>query len=269
MNFEIVNPCLEPSHIRHALFDFDGTISLIREGWQGIMVPMMVESLLETPEHESREELFASVTDFIGKLTGKQSIYQMIRLCEEIRRRGGKPLSPLEYKRIYHDRLWAHIKGRVADLRSGKIQPEEMMVPGVATMLETLRNRGVTCHLASGTDEVHVRDEVSALQLSQYFHDIHGAVDDYRSYSKKMVIERILDKNHLKGFEFITFGDGYVEIEDTKSVGGIAVGVASDEARRKGINEWKRRRLIEAGADLIIPDFHEHDHLISYLFVED
>jgi len=269
MNFEIVNPCLERGHIRHALFDFDGTVSLIREGWQGIMIPMMVEALLETPEHESKEELVASVTDFVGKLTGKQSIYQMIRLCEEVRRRGGKPLSPLEYKRIYHDRLWVHIKGRVAGLKSGEIEPEKMTVPGVAATLEALRVRGVTCHLASGTDEVHVRDEVSALQLSQYFNDIHGAVDDYRSYSKKMVIKRILDENHLKEFEFITFGDGYVEIEDTKAVSGIAVGVASDEVRRKGINEWKRRRLIEAGADLIIPDFREHERLISYLFVED
>jgi phosphoglycolate phosphatase len=84
-----------------------------------------------------------------------------------------------------------------------------------------------------------------------------------------MVIERILNENHLSGPEFVTFGDGYVEIEDTKGAGGVAVGVASDEVNRQGINEWKRGRLIEAGADLIIPDFRQHERLLAYLFAED
>ena len=69
--------------------------------------------------------------------------------------------------------------------------------------------------------------------------------------------------------ELVTFGDGFVEIEDTKAVGGVAVGVASDEVNRQGIDEWKRGRLIEAGADLIIPDFCDHERLVAYLFAED
>jgi hypothetical protein len=66
----------------------------------------------------------------------------------------------------------------------------------------------------------------------------------------------------------MTFGDGYVEIEETRAVKGLAVGVASDEARREGINEWKRQRLIEAGADIIVPDFRASDQLVQYLFKE-
>jgi phosphoglycolate phosphatase len=269
MTIEIINPHIECGHIRHALFDFDGTVSLIREGWQGVMIPMMIEVLLETPAHESEEELRALVTESVDRLTGKQTIYQMIQLCEEVRRRGGEPLTPLEYKWRYLDRLWERIKGRVARLKSGEIEPEEMMVPGTVPMLEALRARGVTCYLASGTDEVYVLDEAAALGLSSHFAGIYGALDDYRNYSKKMVIERILHENHLSGPEFVTFGDGYVEIEDTKAVGGIAVGVASDEVNRQGINEWKRERLIQAGADLIIPDFRQHERLVAYLFAED
>ena len=143
------------------------------------------------------------------------------------------------------------------------------MVPGAVPMLEALRTRGVSCYLASGTDEVYVLDEAAALGLSSYFASIYGALDDYQNYSKKMVIERILDKNRMSGPEFVTFGDGYVEIEDTKAMGGIAVGVASDEVNRQGINEWKRERLIQAGADLIIPDFRQHERLVAYLFAED
>jgi len=265
-NIELINPHIPRGHIRHALFDFDGTVSLIREGWQGVMIPMMVEILLETPQHESEEELYALVTDFVDRLTGKQTIYQMIQLCQEVRRRGGKPLDPLEYKWMYLDRLWEHIKGRVAGLKSGDIEPEEMMVPGVVPMLEALRARGVTCYLASGTDELYVLDEAAALGLTPYFAGIYGALDDYQSYSKKLVIQRILNENQLSGPELVTFGDGFVEIEDTKAAGGIAVGVASNEATRCGINEWKRKRLIEAGADIIVPDFRDHQSLVAYLW---
>lgn len=264
-HIEIINPHIERGHIRHALFDFDGTVSLIREGWQGVMIPMMVEVLLETPQHESEEELQAVVTEFVDRLTGEQTIYQMIQLCKEMRQRGGEPLDPLEYKWMYLNRLWERIKGRVAGLKNGEIEPEEMMVPGAVPMLEALRAWDVTCYLASGTDEVYVLDEAAALGLSPYFAGIYGALDDYQNYSKKLVIERILNENHLSGPEFVTFGDGYVEIEDTKAVGGIAVGVASDEVNRQGINEWKRERLIQAGADLIIPDFREHERLMAYL----
>ena len=266
---EIINPCIERGHIRHALFDFDGTVSLIREGWQGVMIPMMVEMLLQTPHHESEEELYVVVTDYVDRLTGKQTIYQMIQLCEEVRQRGGQPLEALEYKWMYLDRLWDRIRGRVAGLKNGEIEPQEMMVPGAVPMLEALRARGVSCYLASGTDGVYVLDEAAALGLSSYFAGIYGALDDYQNYSKKMVIERILNENQLRGPELVTFGDGYVEIEDTKAVGGVAVGVGSDEVNRQGINEWKRQRLIQAGADLIIPDFRQHERLVAYLFDEE
>ena len=31
--------------IRHALFDFDGTLSVMREGWEGVMGPLMIEMI--------------------------------------------------------------------------------------------------------------------------------------------------------------------------------------------------------------------------------
>ncbi len=269
MTIEIINPHIERGRIRHALFDLDGTVSLIREGWQGVMIPMMVEVLLETPRHESDEELYATVTEFVDRLTGKQTVYQMIQLCEEVRQREGEPLDPLEYKRIYLDRLRERIEGRIAALKSRQVPPEEMMVPGALAMLEAMRARGVMCYLASGTDEVYVFDEAAALGITSYFVGIYGALDDYKSYSKKMVIERIIDENHLRGSEFVAFGDGFVEIEDAKAVDGIAVGVASNESARCGVSEWKRRRLIQAGADIVIPDFREHERLVAYLFGEE
>lgn len=266
-SIEIIHPRLDLGHIRHALFDFDGTLSLIREGWQEVMIPMMVEVLLDTPDHEGEAGLMRIVTEFVTRLTGKQTIYQMLQLTEEVKRRGGIALDPLDYKGEYLRRLWGRIKDRVADLKAGRRSPEELMVPGARKMLEALRTREVTCYLASGTDRPYVLDEAHALGLAPYFGDhIYGALDDYRNFSKRMVIERILRENHLAGPELVAFGDGFVEIEDTKAAGGIAAGVASNEATRQGVDTWKRERLIQAGADLIIPDFCDYEALIAWLF---
>ena len=62
---EIVNPDLQRGRIKFAIFDFDGTISLIREGWQQIMIPMMVDILMETPSHESRPEIEGIVRRYV------------------------------------------------------------------------------------------------------------------------------------------------------------------------------------------------------------
>jgi phosphoglycolate phosphatase len=263
---EIINAGIARGQIRHALFDFDGTLSLIREGWQEIMISMMVELLLQTPRHESEMELRTIVTDFVDLLTGKQTIYQMIQLAEEVDKRGGEAQDPVAYKWLYLERLWTKIEGRVEGLKTGRLNRQSLMVPGAVQILEAMRDRGVTCYLASGTDEVYVLDEADALGLSGYFAGIYGALDDYQTYSKKMVIDRILSENNLNGSQLVTFGDGYVEIENTKSVGGIAVGVATDEATRQGVDEWKRERLIAAGADLVVPDFGQHQQLVAYLF---
>ena len=263
---EILNANLTRGRILHALFDFDGTLSLIREGWQAVMIPMMVELLLQTPEHEDPAAVEAVVKDYVTRLTGKQTIYQMLQLADEIRKRGGSPLEPLAYKYMYLDRLGERIAARLDGLKRGRIDPDELMVPGSREVLEALRRRGVACYLASGTDEPFVLDEAAALGIAACFEGIYGAQDDYKSFSKKLLIDRIIATHGLAGPEFVAFGDGFVEIEDTKRVGGIAVGVASDEARRTGIDAWKRGRLIEAGADLIIPDFREHEALLGHLW---
>ena len=80
-----------------------------------------------------------------------------------------------------------------------------------------------------------------------------------------MVIQKIIRGNHLSGPELIAFGDGFVEIEDTKAAGGIAIGLATNESERSGIDHWKRNRLIASGADIIMPDFTEFSSLWKYL----
>lgn len=245
--------------IGHVLFDFDGTLSLLREGWPEVMVPMFVEMLpprANEPESTRRE---LALND-IMRLNGKQTIYQMIQLCERIKERGGQPHEPLWYKREYLRRLDARIRGRIEGIRNGKVQREEFLVFGARQILDELRRRELELYLASGTDEPFVKEEAALLDIDRYFGPhIYGAIDDYKSFSKKMVIERILRENQISGSALLTFGDGYVEIENTREIRGLAVAVASDEANNGSgrIDKWKRERLLGVGAQVVIPDYRD------------
>jgi len=263
---EIIHNHIERGHIRHAVFDFDGTLSLIREGWQQVMASVMLEELLPTCRHESAPELRGFLTDLIIRTTGQTTIRQMFYLAEEIRQRGGQPQDPVVYKRKFLKRLGERIGERIATIQTGRVSTDDMMVPGARAMLEALRARGVRCYLISGTDEPRVLEEAAVLRITPYFANIHGASDDPASFSKKQFIERLVAEHRLRGPELVSIGDGGAEIEETKRVGGIGVGVASNEATRVGVDEHKREKLIQAGADIIVSDFREHEELAAYLF---
>ena len=245
--------------VSHALFDFDGTLSLIRQGWPDVMVPMFAE-VIPAVAGESLEERQRLAFEDIMRLNGKQTIYQMIQLAERVRERGGTPEEPLAYKHEYLRRLNVRIANRLDGLRDGRLRPDDLLVHGTRQLLDELLRRGLALYLASGTDEVFVKQEAELLGLTPYFgRHIYGALDDYKKFSKKMVIERLLRENQVPGARLLSFGDGYVEIENTKEVGGLAVAVASDEANNGSgrMDEWKRQRLLGVGADVVIPDFRD------------
>lgn len=250
---------------KSALFDFDGTLSLIREGWQQIMIPYFCELLQAAPDNSG--DIDGCVTDFVDKLTGKQTIFQCIQLAEEIKKRGGTPEDPLIYKAEYLRRLNEKIKDRKAGLMNGSISPKEMIVPGATELLEKLKEAGISIYLASGTDNDAVIEESKLLGFDKYFgKNIYGALDEHATdCTKELVIKQILSENNITGEELISFGDGYVEIELIANIGGYAVAVATDEVRKKGINDWKRSRLIQAGASVVIPDFSNADKIMELI----
>jgi phosphoglycolate phosphatase-like HAD superfamily hydrolase len=262
---EIIHNHFQRGRVRFAVFDFDGTLSLIREGWQQAMAETMMVELLQAPNRESEPVLGAIVIGLITRTTGQTASYQMAQLAEEVRKHGGQPQDPLIYKERYVKRLDERINSRVAAIKSGRVLPDEMMVPGSRAILEALTTRGVRCYLVSGAYEPGVLDESAALQITPYFDGIYGAQDDPALFSKKQFMERLVVENHLDRCEFISLGDGSIEIKEAKNLGGIAVGVASNETTRIGIDAGKRDLLIRAGADIIVPDFAEHEALVAYL----
>ena len=113
------------------------------------------------------------------------------------------------------------------------------------------------------------RSRLAIKPLAERTHDLHLdrwlALDDYKSFSKKILIQQVIAGAECKGEEFLGFGDGYVEIENVKEVGGVAVGVATAEPECAAVDQWKRQRLAGVGADFIIPNFLG-SHLLSALF---
>jgi len=249
------------------LIDFDGTISVIRQGWEDVMIPLMIEMICDG--NPSTPEIEKEVRDYVDYSTGILTIKQMEWLAEAVRRYGiaKKPKSPYEYKQIYNQRLLVRVEERLKKLRNGELTPDELMIMGSKDFLEELYRRNVEMYLASGTDHEYVLREASALKITQYFRGgIFGALDHTEAHTKERIIQRILDENNLSGDELLVVGDGPVEIRNAKARDAIALGVASDEVRRFGLNPRKRERLINAGADLIIPDFRRCEEIIGFLF---
>ncbi|MGB0069724.1 MAG: HAD family hydrolase [Isosphaeraceae bacterium] len=263
----ILRPMFAPRPgISHVLFDFDGTLSLIRQGWPEVMVPMFTEVLPALPGETDADRGRLAFED-IMRLNGKQTIYQMMQLAARIRERGGEAKEPLWYKHEYLRRLDLRIKDRIDGLRQGTIPADDLLVHGARRLLENLKDRGLPV-LASGTDEIFVKQEAELLGLTPYFgRRIYGAQDDFKTFSKKLVIARIIRENGIRGEQLLSFGDGYVEIENTREAGGLAVAVASDEANNGSgrMDEWKRERLSGVGADVVIPDFRDAAPLLELI----
>jgi phosphoglycolate phosphatase len=264
---ETLRPGAHANAARVVLFDFDGTLSLIRTGWVNIMIPMMVDILADLKTGESRESLNVIVEDFVGRLTGKETIYQMMELAEQVKQRGGAPEDPKVYKKMYLDGLDAMIADRLDGLRNGAIDPDASMVPGSRALLEDLRARGLKLYLASGTDHENVVEEAKLLKIDHYFDGgIYGALEDLSKFSKALLVKQVVESSQYTGEEFLGFGDGYVEIEVVKQAGGTAVGVASDEPACEKIDDWKKQRLAGVGADFIVANYKNLPTLMGSLF---
>jgi len=265
----------EMGNIKHAVFDHDGTISTLRQGWEQIMEPVMIKAILgdkyDTADSNLYQEVRNQVLGFIDMSTGIQTILQMEALVEMVKEFNIVPkeeiLDKFGYKKIYNDALMLVVSTKLGKLEAGELNIDDFTLKGSPGLLNTLKEKGVKLYLASGTDKEDVLNEARILGYAGFFDGgIYGSENDIKKYSKKMIINKIIKENNLKGNELVVFGDGPVEIKECIKANGIAIGVASDEVRRFGLNQEKRTRLIKSGAQIIIPDFSQSDKLTELLF---
>ena len=275
---EIINKWKEKLNIKYAIFDHDGTISTLREGWEHIMAPMMIKAILGEKCKEAGIDIFRKVeervNEYIDKTTGIQTLVQMKGLLDIIREFGfvseENILDEFGYKKIFNDELLEMVRIRERKFANGELSLEDLTIKNAISFLKKLYDAGIQLYLASGTDEEDVKAEASALGYDYLFEGrIYGSVGDVTLEAKRIVLNRILDKIGTEATtQLITFGDGPVEIRETRKHGGLTVGVATNELRRYELNPKKRTRLIKAGADIIIPDFSQYLKLLELLNID-
>ncbi|HEY3131819.1 MAG TPA: HAD family hydrolase [Acidobacteriota bacterium] len=282
---EIIRP-FSPRRFKVVVFDFDGTLSLLRTGWQQIMVDLMFETLnCRPPESESRQSGGAELTaqqspgpktrnpkpdrrvlrELVDQSTGRQTIDQMLILADLMRSQRTVPAAStdsglsqeaIRYKHIYLRRLKQHMASRLVALQSGRCPAQNFLVAGASEFLQWLSNKGCVLCLISGTDQREVLQEARLLEIDQFFGSrVFGGLDETGAFSKLGAMRQVLSECNSHSQVMIAFGDGIVDIRSAKDLGTLAIGVASNEDQGHGLNAGKRLQLISAGADAVIGDY--------------
>lgn len=251
--------------LKAALFDFDGTLSTLRQGWEGIMEQMMVEQIAgpAVPDAGLRE----TVRRYIEMSAGMQTIYQMQWLAQTVMKYGRNPEAhdAWWYKAEYNRRLMEPVNSRLDALRAGVKFADDYLVMGSQVFLQELYRRGIALYVASGTDHQDVVREAAALGMSHFFTAITGAPEGRAECSKETVLRQLMSEKGLRGQELLVIGDGKVEIALGVEVGAITLGAATDEVLRRGDNLRKRARLINAGAHAVCSDFLISEEILAWI----
>jgi len=255
--------------VRAVVFDFDGTLSTLRHGWEKTMKPLMLEMISGGDKWDAALE--KEVDEYIDESTGIQTIRQMKWLAEQVKARGmnpGAPEDPWWYKDEYNRRLMLDVSKRVRSIENGDVNRCCYLMAGGEAFLQALKARGVKMYVASGTDHPDVVNEVTALGLKSYFAEIAGSPVHEESCSKEKVIADLIAREGLQGSDVAVIGDGKVEIALGKAAGMRTIGLASDEDALHGINPVKEARLVKAGADIIFGDFLDLNAMLAFLGFE-
>ncbi len=248
------------------IFDLDGTISTLREGWDTAMHDMMLGAVLGDRAAVESASVISGISERVNALidhtAGIQTIMQMKELKDLITQMGfvepEKIEEPRAYKEQFAQVLTKLIESRVKAYRNGTLDAEAITIFGAIPFLEEMSSLQVNMFLVSGTDLSEIEKEAELVGFKDLFDGgIFGSIGDIHHDPKKVTFRRIRESlgEDITPEQVVVFGDGPVEMREAKENGFIAVGLVSDEKRRKGINMKKRARLVAGGADYLIPDF--------------
>lgn len=264
---ELRAPLTPRPGIRLIIFDFDGTLSWLRHGWPGMMCDVF-EPHYAPAEGSSEKETRELLLGEILALNGQPSIRQCQRFVEMLGERGLGGHEADTFRDDFQRRLDAAIEQRIARIRSGEAARGEYVVHGLHAFLEHAAGKGVELGILSTTIQHRVEQEAELLGIRRYFgRHVYGGTGDPKLFSKRAIFERMLAEERCPGAQLLSFGDGPVELRDTKELGGLAIGVCSDEERNgSGLcDPHKRAGLFAVGADAVIPDYRDAAPLLDYI----
>ena len=249
--------------IRVAAIDFDGTVSLVRMGWQLVMHGVMKNALLPFHPHQAAldDEIFA----YIARSTGQPSIIQMAWVDEHVHLYGGPHHGAQHYLDQFSHAMADRIDHRLAAMTT-TAAADEHMIHGARAFLERLRRRNIPIALVSGTEHHHLVRECAGLKISDYFDaGIYGPGAHAPGFTKAEAMAQLVERYELLPGELLSVGDGPVEISAGKSLDGYCIAVASHE-ESGALDPHKRSHLLHAGADAVVANFLPLDELDVLLF---
>lgn len=254
-----------PTDIKAIIFDFDGTISTLRHGWEEIMENYMYE-MISGEKEGNDEELKNEIKVYINESMGIQTIYQMQWLKRKVELENKADILDIwEYKKRYNDRLMDIVRQKTKKLISKKLTPKDFRIINSKEFVKELYELGYKLYIASGTDHDDVVKEMKALEIFEYFEDVKGAPANKIDCPKEAIVKHLMEDLGYKGNEIAIIGDGKVEIEIAVRIGGKAIGMATNETTQIGVNQRKRKKLINAGAHIIAPHFKEKESIIQWI----
>src|SRR4030042_1062961 len=256
-------------NIKVALFDFDGTLSLERDGWIDLIVDTFVDELVKASDITKAKALEWCLVYIQGTI-GIPTYLQAEGLANKITSLGVKAENPQVYKDKYNQKLVELVNNR-----RKTIPPEKLRVKGSLELVELLAKKlgKENLYLASGSDIDAVLESIKFLGFERFFSEENivgaGSNHDPRVCAKEYVIDELVRRRGLKPGELLCFGDGFPELSYTCKVGGISVGVLTNDVTLNYPDYFtiskKRERLIMAGAHILVPDFGEASKLVKAL----
>ena len=247
----------EKKKIKCAVFDFDGTISTLRCGWESVMEPLMLECIFGD---DYTEDNVKEVRDYIAASTGIQTILQMKWLAQRVALEGKVALDPWDYKAEYNRRLMVNVEKRCADAKASN--KDNYIMRGSVEFLEALKAKGIKMYAASGTDEADVKNEAAILGIDVYFDEIAGAKPMSENCSKEATLKDLISRGEGG---ILVVGDGPVEIRLGREAGACTLGICGKERELCGIDEVKVKRLTSAGAHALVDCFEDTQEILSWM----
>lgn len=243
----------------YVVFDFDGTISKLRCGWETEMRAFMLECIPGEPD-----EVAALAEKYIDESAGIQTILQMRWMAQQVALRGGNAMDAWDYKAEFGERMLKAVRERRLEIQSGKASEDRYLVPGSKDFLSYLKNNGAKLYLASGTDDEDVCCEAAALGVLDYFDEVAGAPHMAERCPKEATLRKLI----RPGSKMMVVGDGKVEIRLGREAGALTLGVASwdrfDDLTAE-LNPIKEKRLGGADAHALIADYRDLNAIIQWM----
>lgn len=242
-----------------AVFDFDGTISKLRCGWEETMREYMLECI-----PGNAKEVTELAEKYIDESAGIQTILQMRWMAEQVALRGGNALDAWDYKAEFGERLLKAVRRRKREIEDGVSSAERYLVPGAKAFLTYLKQNGVKLYLASGTDDADVCREAAALGVMDYFDEVAGAPHMEEGCPKEATLRKLIRPDA----KMLVVGDGKVEIRLGREANALTLGVASwdrfDDLPTEP-NPLKEKRLDNAGAHALVADYRDLGEIIQWI----